>query len=99
MWVGGPKRATKNKKFTFLVGLPRSSELLFGKSQMGGWGQGICIKYSLVFFDDFPQEAINAPTKKDVAFYSFRGSHSAQNLGCFVRNWMTSDPSVLEYAE
>lgn len=45
------------------------------------------------------QEAINAPTKKDVSFYSYRGSHSAQNLGCFIRNWMTSDPCVLEYAE
>ena len=45
------------------------------------------------------QEAINAPTKKDVSLYSFRGSHGAQNLGCFIRNWMTSDPYVLEYAE
>ena len=28
------------------------------------------------------QEAINAPTKKDVAQFSFRGSHKKQNLGC-----------------
>ena len=45
------------------------------------------------------QEAINAPTKKDVAQFSFRGSHKKQNLGCLKRNWAFSDPLTLEYAE
>ena len=45
------------------------------------------------------QEAINAPTKKDVAQFSFRGSHKEQNLGCFKRNWAFSDPFTMEYAE
>ena len=45
------------------------------------------------------QEAINAPTKLDVAKYSFRGSHEKQNLGCFRRNWALNDPFTLEYAE
>ena len=45
------------------------------------------------------QEAINAPTKKDVAQFSFRGSHKNQNLGCLKRNWAFSDPLTLEYAE
>ena len=45
------------------------------------------------------QEAINAPTKKDVAQFSFRGSHKKQNLGCLKRNWAFSDPLTMEYAE
>ena len=45
------------------------------------------------------QEAINAPTKKDVAMFSFRGSHTTQNLGCFKRNWALNDPFTLEFAE
>ena len=45
------------------------------------------------------QEAINAPTKKDVAQFSFRGSHKEQNLGCFKRHWAFSDPLTMEYAE
>ena len=44
------------------------------------------------------QEAINCPTKKDVAFFSFRGSQS-QNLQCFQRNWTFADPFTLEFAE
>ena len=43
------------------------------------------------------QEAINAPTKADVSRFSFRGSHSAQNLGCFKRSWMFTDPHALEF--
>ena len=45
------------------------------------------------------QEAINAPTKRDVASFSFRGSHKSQNLGCFRRNWTFGDPFILQYAE
>ena len=45
------------------------------------------------------QESINAPTKRDVASFSFRGSHRAQNLGCFRRNWAYGDPLTLECAE
>ena len=45
------------------------------------------------------QEAINTPTKKDVAMFSFRGSHTTQNLGCFKRNWALNDPFTLEFAE
>ena len=45
------------------------------------------------------QEAINAPTKKDVASFSFRGSHQKQNLGCFRRNWAFGDPFTMQYAE
>ena len=45
------------------------------------------------------QEAINAPTKKDVASFSFRGSHQKQNLGCFRRNWAFGDPVTMQYAE
>ena len=45
------------------------------------------------------QEAINAPTKKDVASFSFRGSHKIQNLGCFKRNWALNDPFTLEFAK
>ena len=45
------------------------------------------------------QEAINAPTKRDVASFSFRGSHKSQNLGCFRRNWTFGDPYTLQYAE
>ena len=45
------------------------------------------------------QEAINAPTKRDVASFSFRGSHKSQNLGCFRRNWTFGDPFTLQYAE
>ena len=45
------------------------------------------------------QEAINAPTKKNVAQFSFRGSHKKQNLGCLKRNWAFSDPLTMEYAE
>ena len=43
------------------------------------------------------QEALNAPTKTDVSRFSFRGSHVAQNLQTFERNWMFSDPNTLEY--
>ena len=39
------------------------------------------------------------PHKKDVAQFSFRGSHKEQNLGCFKRNWAFSDPLKMEYAE
>ena len=45
------------------------------------------------------QEAINCPTKKDVAFFSYRGSHKSQNLQCFQRNWAFADPFTLEFAE
>ena len=45
------------------------------------------------------QEAINCPTKKDVAFFSFRGSHKSQNLQCFQRNWAFADPFTMEFAE
>ena len=45
------------------------------------------------------QEAINAPTKKDVASFSFRGSHQKQNLGYFRRNWAFGDPFTMQYAE
>ena len=45
------------------------------------------------------QEAINCPTKKDVAFFSFRGSHESQNLQCFQRNWTFADPFTMEFAE
>ena len=44
------------------------------------------------------EEAINAPTNKDVAQFNFRGSHKEQNLGCFKRNWAFSDPFTTEYA-
>ena len=45
------------------------------------------------------QEAINCPTKKDVAFFSYSGSHKSQNLQCFQRNWAFADPFTLEFAE
>ena len=43
------------------------------------------------------QEAINCPTKKDVAFFSFRGSHESQNLQCFQRTF--ADSFTLEFVE
>ena len=45
------------------------------------------------------QEAINAPTKRDVSSFSFRGSRQKQNLGCFRRNWAFGDPFTMEYAK
>ena len=45
------------------------------------------------------QEAINAPTKRDVSSFSFRGSHQKQNLGCFRQNWAFGDPFTMEYSK
>ena len=78
-------------KQEYLIGsLKHSVEFMVGYQEQG---------FTIGELSETAQEAINAPTKKDISLFSFRGSHSAQNLGCFIRNWMTSDPSVLEYAE
>ena len=45
------------------------------------------------------QEAINAPTKKDVALFRLRGPHQSQNMQCFKRNWSFSDPFTMDFAE
>ena len=70
--------------------LQHSVEFMVGYQEQG---------FTIGELSETAQEAINAPTKKNTSLFSFRGSYSAQNLGCFIRNWMTSDPSVLEYAE